>query len=169
MDVFALRDAQRGVWIEPPSARLRIGADTLNLKITSAQEGYLYLLLAGSDKRSFYLLFPNNLDRNNRVAASQTVSLPRLNWAIKAAGPAGRNKLLVLVSESERDTSRLATRPAGPFAQTSVSESAALQRAFAESGFLHSAECDAKVRNLVVEQRCSSAFGAALMDVDEVQ
>jgi len=169
MDVFALRDAQRGVWIEPPSARLRIGADMLNLKITSAQEGYLYLLLAGSDKRSFYLLFPNNLDRNNRVAASQTVSLPRLNWAIKAAGPAGRNKLLVLVSESERDTSRLATRPAGPFAQTSVSESAALQRAFAESGFLHSAECDAKVRNLVVEQRCSSAFGAALMDVDEVQ
>lgn len=170
LDLYARRDAIRNVRIAPASSRLQIGKDPLDLKLTTTHAGYLYLLLAGSDKRSFYLIFPNHLDRNNRIEANQTVSLPRVNWAIKAAGPPGRNKLLVLVADAERDTSRLATKPAGAFAEAGANEGAALQRAFAESGFLQSAECDGKgASNLVVEQRCSSAFGAALADVDEVQ
>jgi hypothetical protein len=170
LDLHAQRDASRTVKVAPGTARLRIGRDELSLRVTSSRAGYLYLLLAGSDKNSLYLIYPNHHDRDNRIEANKMIELPRPNWAIKAGGPAGRNRLLVMVADSERDTSRLPSKPAGAFAKLAAGNGGDLLQAFSVSGFLQNSDCTkAGRRNLVVEQRCSSSFGAALVHVDEVK
>jgi hypothetical protein len=86
---------------------LKINQDYLDLQIKSSHDGYLYLVLLGSDKKSFYMLYPNKLDGNNRIQAGKTINLPNQSWQIKAAGPAGVNHILVLVADSERDLKAL--------------------------------------------------------------
>jgi hypothetical protein len=73
----------------------------------------VYIVLVGSDRESFYVLFPNGLDRNNRIQADKPLSLPRTEWAINAKGPPGVHNLLVLVSDSPRDLSALMRGQAG--------------------------------------------------------
>jgi hypothetical protein len=86
---------------------LKINQDYLDLQIKSSHDGYLYLVLLGSDKKSFYMLYPNKLDGNNRIQAGKTINLPNQTWQIKAAGPAGVDHILVLVADSERDLKAL--------------------------------------------------------------
>ena len=110
---------------------LHIGRDTLNLRVKAAHDGYVYLVMLGSDRRSFYLLFPNGLDQDNRIAAGQTLRLPRPDWQVRAAGPVGSDQLLVLVSDTPRRLDLLRLQPgdvAAPFtyALNDFSERAAL-------------------------------------------
>lgn len=84
----------------------------------SSHPGYVYLIMLGSDAKSFYVLFPNGLDRNNRIAAQQALKIPRPDWQLKAQGPAGTNHLLVVVADGERDLRALTASPptaAAPF------------------------------------------------------
>ncbi|MBV8621560.1 MAG: caspase family protein [Curvibacter sp.] len=100
---------------------LRIGHDALNLKVKAHHDGFVYLLMLGSDSRSFYLLFPNGLDADNHIAAGQTLRLPRPDWQVQAAGPGGDDQLLVLVSDTPRRLESLRLSPAGsgsPFTYT---------------------------------------------------
>ena len=82
---------------------LKIGKDPLALTVKSSHDGYVHLVLLGSDRKSFYLLFPNGLDSDNRIRANQRLSLPRPDWKLVAQGPAGTDQLLVLVSDTPRD------------------------------------------------------------------
>ncbi len=93
--------------VSAQAGALRIGRDFLELTVTPQRDGFLYLVLLGSDARSFYLLFPNALDMDNRVRAGQPVRLPREDWRIRAAGPAGINHLLVVVADTPRALERL--------------------------------------------------------------
>ena len=86
---------------------LKIGKDPLALTVKSSHDGYAHLLLLGSDRKSFYLLFPNGLDSDNRIRANQRLSLPRPDWKLVAQGPAGTDQLLVLVSDTQRDLKAL--------------------------------------------------------------
>jgi Domain of unknown function (DUF4384)/Caspase domain len=93
---------------------LKIGKDALEMSIRSSHDGYIYLVLLGSDRKSFYVLYPNGLDRNNQIKAGQTRKLPRADWQLEAAGPPGEDHLLVMVSSSPRKLDRLAmTEPTG--------------------------------------------------------
>ncbi len=88
------------------------------MTLTSSHDGHVYLVLLGSDRKSFYVLFPNGLDDDNRIRARQPLSLPRSDWALKAAGPPGLNHLLVLVTDTPRDLGALKIAPptaAAPF------------------------------------------------------
>ena len=86
---------------------LKIGKDPLALTVKSSHDGYVHLVLLGSDRKSFYLLFPNGLDSDNRIRANQRLSLPRPDWKLVAQGPAGTDQLLVLVSDTQRDLKAL--------------------------------------------------------------
>jgi hypothetical protein len=97
---------------------LKIDKDYLDLEIKSSHDGYLYLALLGSDKKSFYILYPNKLDSENFIKANEPIKIPRKSWQIKAAGPIGVNNILVMVSDSPRDLSalgRLGEDPNSPF------------------------------------------------------
>jgi hypothetical protein len=106
-DIEAQRNPMRKLDIKLAKKTLKINQDYLVLQIKSSHDGYLYLVLLGSDKKSFYMLYPNKLDGNNRIQAGKTINLPNQSWQIKAAGPAGVDHILVLVADSERDLKTL--------------------------------------------------------------
>lgn len=107
-DIFEQRDPRRKVEVTLDKSRLKIGQDTLQLRVKSNRAGHVYVVLRGSDAKSFYLLFPNGLDSNHRIAAGQTLVLPRPHWQVQASGPAGKDQLLVLVTDTPRSLSQLA-------------------------------------------------------------
>jgi hypothetical protein len=106
-DIEAQRNPMRKLDIKLAKKTLKINQDYLDLQIKSSHDGYLYLVLLGSDKKSFYMLFPNKADGNNRIQAGKTINLPNQTWQIRAVGPAGVDHILVLVADSERDLKTL--------------------------------------------------------------
>jgi hypothetical protein len=82
--------------------QFRIGHDNLGLTVTSSRDGYLYVLLAGTDGL-FLQLYPNDKSKNNRVRAGQVVLLPEAHWALETAGPPGTDHFLAIVSTVPRD------------------------------------------------------------------
>ena len=113
-DVEAQRNPQRIIDVKLAKKSLKIDKDYLDLQIKSNHDGYLYLVLLGSDKKSFYVLYPNKLEQNNFIKAGQTINLPNQSWQIKAAGPAGIDHILVMVSDSPRDLKSLEALGADP-------------------------------------------------------
>ena len=84
---------------------LRIGKDFLDFSVTTAQQGFLYLLQVGSDGKTFNLLFPNKIDSNNALAAG-THRFPRDSWRLRAGGPAGKSHIIAIISPVKKDLSR---------------------------------------------------------------
>lgn len=118
MDVFAQRDPRFEVKATPAQAKIAIGKEGLKLTVQTKRDGYLYVVLLGSDRESFYLLYPNGYDSNNKIKANKPMTLPTPGWSVKAGGPAGKDELLVLVSDSPRDLKALslsAPTSAAPF------------------------------------------------------
>ena len=173
--MFDQRDAKRRVQVTLSKDKLKIGQDSLDFMVQSDRAGYVYVAMAGSDNKSMYLLFPNDLDQSNKIEAGQQLSLPRPNWRVKAGGPEGRDNLLVFVADSPRDLTQLGaskdgTSKAGPFV-TSLNNAAGragLGALMSTSKTVTSQECtnSASRRN---NPLCSDAYGAAMVAVDEVK
>jgi hypothetical protein len=106
-DIEQQRNPRRVVDVKLSKPVMKIGKDSLDLSIKSSYDGYIYMILLGSDAKSFYVLYPNGLDKNNTIKAGQTVRIPRPDWEVKAVGPAGTNNLLVLVSDTPRKINTL--------------------------------------------------------------
>lgn len=156
-DLLSQRNPRRKLQVTASRTQLRIGQDALSLRLTSSHDGYIYLVLLGSDQRSFYLLFPNGLDANNRIRASTPLALPRSDWSLKSQGPAGTNRLLVLVTDTPRDIKALTAAPpdaAAPFtyALNDMAGRAALLDFFTGRGVTGQSE----------------SFGAQLLSIREV-
>ena len=143
--------------------RLRIGVDALQLEVTPAHDGHLYVALAGSDGQSLVLLYPNELAPDNRVRAGQRVSLPGPGWEIVAGGPPGPETLLVMVSDAPRDLGRLAREPAGPFVKSLLDEAGRARLQGVLGNGTPSAGC-----GRAGAPSCSDAFGSALLQVETV-
>lgn len=154
-DILAQRDPRRQVTVKLGADRLAIGKDKLDLTVTSSHAGHLYLILLGSDNRSFYLLFPNDRDHANTIQAGETLRLPRTGWRITAQGPAGVDRVLAVVAESPRNLALLGNERAGPFLQ-SLTDANGRARL---SWIMGTAMCGAA--------KCSDAYGATLVDITE--
>jgi len=168
-EVHAQRDARIRVELVASQPVLAIGRDQLELKLSSDRAGFAYLVLLGSDGHSFYLLFPNDLDRDNRIAAGQTLQLPRPQWAVTSQGPPGKDVVLAIVSEAERDLASFGAKE-GPFSAslTDAAGRARLADLLGRSGRADNAECAAGARrNLAVVRVCSDAYGSALLEITE--
>jgi Caspase domain/Domain of unknown function (DUF4384) len=167
--MFEQRDGKRKIEVTAPKMQLKIGQDSLDFKVKSDKAGYVYVALAGSDNQSLYVMFPNDLDKNNKIEAGQTLSLPRPNWAVKARGPEGSNQLLVIVSDGPRDLDGLKTK-AGPFMASlnSAEGRAELGALMANSSAATSAACNTNT-NRKNNAQCSDAYGAAMIRIEEVK
>ena len=95
---------ERSVTIDSGPKRLLIKRDRLAFSVTASHAGYLYVHMLGAAPDNFVMLFPNKLDKNNRVKAGQTIKLPR-KFALEMTGPAGQDHVLVILSDVERDFS----------------------------------------------------------------
>lgn len=171
-DILAQRDDRRTVTLASPT-KMKIGRDRFELSVRSSHPGYLYLLMAGSDGKSFDMLFPNRLDAANQIEAGQLVRLPRAEWEVTAGGPPGMTQVLAIVTDAPRDFSKLDMKPAGPFSVLDASPITAkdIQLVTTSAPAAAAPECADPLsrRNLAVAKRCSNAYGAALIAVEEMQ
>jgi hypothetical protein len=171
-DVANNRDDHRVVRLTASKPAFKVGVDEVGFTLNSSHAGYVYLLMVGSDGKAFDMLFPNQLDSANAIDAGQTIQLPRPAWQIKASGPAGKNYLLAIVAESPRDFSKIGMQPAGPFSMVAANQSSSkdIQLVSGTSSSAGASECSeppAK-RTLQVQRRCSNAYGAAMVVLEEV-
>lgn len=170
LDVFNGRDDRRTVVITPNKSRLKIGNDKLGFSIRSSHPGYLYLLMAGSDGSTFDLLFPNKLDGDNLVKADQIMQFPRPNWEVVAGGPAGKDHILAIIADAPRDLASLPMTNAGPFSVVMATPDGKQGIQKVSSSAAQQNECSNEARrNLAVKKSCSDAYGAALVDIEEVE
>ncbi|WPH14627.1 serine/threonine-protein kinase [Variovorax paradoxus] len=110
----------------PKKAEVSIGKDKLAFEVRSKREGFVYVFLLSSGGEMF-LLFPNLLDKYNKITAGSPLSLPRASWPMDAGGPAGTNQFAVLVSEHERDFGDSGVQNDGVFPQFPLPVLAALE------------------------------------------
>ncbi len=168
--MFEQRDAKRRVQVTLTKDKLKIGQDTLDFLVQSERAGFLYIAMAGSDNKSLYMLFPNDLDQDNRVEAGKQVTLPRPNWRVRASGPEGKNTLLVFVADAPRDLKSLSASKAGPFISSlnDAQGRASLGALMSTSSLVSSQECTSagSRRN---NPLCSDAYGATLISVEEIK
>ena len=172
LDVFNGRDDRRIVAITPNKNKLKIGRDKFSFSVRSSHDGYLYLMMVGSDGKTFDLLFPNKLDGSNYIQAGQTAQFPRPNWEIIAQGPAGKDHILAIVSDAPRDLASLPMVNAGPFSMVNATSGGkrGIQSVTSAPSAAIQDECgNTGRRNLAVAQTCSDAYGAALAGVEEIE
>lgn len=170
LDIFNGRDDRRTVEITPTQNKLKIGNDKFSFSVRSTHAGYLYLLMVGSDGKTFDLLFPNKLDEDNYIKAEQSVQFPRSSWEVAPQGPAGKDHILAIVSDAPRDLSMLSVANAGPFSVVPATQGGkrGIQLVTSTASVALQAECGStSKRNLAVRQVCSDAYGAALAVVEE--
>lgn len=150
-----------GVQATPVQARVQIGKDALAFDVRSQREGFVYVYLLSSGGEML-MLFPNQLDRHNRILPSETFRLPRASWPMTAGGPRGVNHFAVVVSAHERDFSETGAQSDGVFSQFSPSVLAALEAANTGNGspLLGKVVCPNA-------QTCGNDYGVAYFSVTE--
>ncbi len=158
-----LRGVQPGfdVVAKPSKAEVRIGKDKLEFQVQSTKPGFVYVYLLSSGGE-MYLLFPNAIDKRNRIEAGATLSLPKASWAMDAGGPAGTDEFVVLVSERERDLKLSGIQYEGVFGQFSTKILAALEaaRGSGPSPLLGAPICEGA-------SPCADHFGATSFKITE--
>jgi hypothetical protein len=136
-------------------------AITWSFSVTAPVGGYVYVLMHDTDGK-LYLLFPNNIDRDNRIPPNVSMQLPRSNWSIVATPPLGVNRLLAIVSETPRDFDAIGLVPAGDFGEIKRESAAHLYASHQEPWPFLSGRP-------VCSQPCTGAFGAAEFAVEVVK
>ena len=159
-ELHGQRDGERRVVATTRKQRLKIGVDLLEIDVTPQRDGHLYIAQAGSDGRSLYLLYPNDLATDNRVRAGQRLALPGKNWELVAGGPAGTETLLVMVTDAPRDLSALAQEKTGPSVKTLLGGDGRARLQWILSNGTPGKDCGKPGA-----ASCSDAFGAALLRI----
>lgn len=169
--VVAQSDERHVLTIRHPQAPLQIGRDFFDLSVNSSRGGYLYMILQSSDNASTYVIFPNSLDQENRIPAGQWIRVPRPSWRLQSRGPAGKNRLLVMVSDAPRDLSALPAQPDGPFmkALSGLATAQSLAWVVGSARGSGSSQCAASLasKDLIAVDECSDSFGAAIVEFVE--
>jgi len=145
-------------------SQLLIGKDKLLFQVKSSVPGYLYVYLAGTDQNHFYLLFPNALDKNNRIEADKLVELPRKGWHITAGGPAGVDHIVTMVSPFPRDLGQLPLNTSDTIPEFDMAQAARLWAEHKGPGspFVPPALCEGATTP------CDQRYGATLVHIEEV-
>lgn len=144
------------------ATRLKIGEGVLSVKVSSKRGGYLYLLMRGTDPSQFYLLFPNEIDSDNRIAPGQTITIPREGSELIATGPAGVSRLLAVVAPSPRDFKPAGAKPMPPFKIFDMGLANAAYQKFGSSVFAGwPLDCPESQAECAI-------YGAAKLDIEEV-
>lgn len=157
-DLFHGRDDRRVVTVTTPKKQLAICKDKLEFTVSSSHDGFLYVLQLGSDGRTFNLLYPNDIDtRDNAIKAAQPIDLPGDAFDLVMQGPPGKDRILVVVSESRRS-----------FRSVNVSEPGAALSSYATGANERMGLTRALTRVRCKQTECQGSYGAALLEIEEV-
>ena len=168
--MFEQRDAKRRVQVTLGKDKLKVGQDAFDFSVQSERAGYVYVALAGSDNKSVYMLFPNDLDKDNRIEAGQQLLLPRPSWRVTADGPPGTDNLLVLVTDAPRDLGALAANKAGPFvASLNDAQGRAQLGALLTTASSGASQACGNTASRKKDSLCSDAYGTSMVSVEEIK
>ncbi|HEY4958231.1 MAG TPA: DUF4384 domain-containing protein, partial [Caldimonas sp.] len=142
--------------------RIAINVDRMQFRVKSSESGYLYVLFAGTDKAHLQLLFPNGLDKNNRISADTTVTLPRKGWQITAGGPPGTNHIVTMVSREPRDFAAAGLNAGETIPEFDLAQA---ERAWATTPSTRPALAGAP--RCASGAACDAAYGATLIRIEE--
>lgn len=164
-EIFQWRDPNHAVTVSTEKAQTRIGKDPLRFRIRSARTGYVYLLMVGTNRSDFFLLFPNAVDKSNRVKAGEQLDLPRPEWKMIAEGPPGTDHFVVIVSDRPRDFTAAGLEPIDPFAEFPPQRAARLYEEHTGSTPLFAG----KAICTDVTPDCPGSYGAAVFSIEEIE
>lgn len=151
-----LNQASDTLGIQMEQTVLRIGHDLLQFGVRSPINGYVAVFVRSSDNTLLQLL-PNARIPALSIVAGQTMQLPPANEPIQAAGPAGRNQFLVVVTEKPRSYVHLKLQDHYGFGL--IGDSTLLDPA-TQAGLEGSSHC--------ANPPCQDALAAAWFSVEEV-
>lgn len=131
-DIARLANRNHRVDLRPRQTTFRINADLLEFTVSTDRPGYLYVFQAGSDGRTFNVLFPNDIDGDHFLTAGSHV-LPRPGGPLRlrSRGPAGSSHVLAVVVDKPVDLSRFGLKSNGFRAATA--DTSSLRNFVAES------------------------------------
>lgn len=160
--IVALADPSLRVVAQSRHATARIDRDHLQFTVTCNRNGFAYVFMVDPNGQ-YVMLFPNQFDTNNAIAAGQRLALPRSNWQMLAGAPPGPNVFLVIVSPLPREFSDAGLHPVPPFAEfpADTQREAAARRTPGYSPFAGKPRC-------VRGSGCPNLFGAATFRIDVV-
>ena len=153
--------AERSVSVDSGPTRLQIKRDRLAFSVTAPRAGYLYVHMLGTDPTNFVMLFPNTLDKKNRLKAGETIKLPR-GFSIQITGPAGRDHVLVVLSDVERDFSATGGVKGADFLEYYRDSATEALR-----NYTGSTPVFAGVPKCPDPANCSTLYGATMFSVEE--
>lgn len=159
--VAAGASLERSVTVSVARSTVRIGHDRLNFSVRASHAGYLYVQMVGSDSSNFYQLFPNAVDRDNRVKAGQTIQLPRAGWRMGVEGPAGIDHFVAIVADTPRRFDSAGLAPGALFSEFPIARAAELQRGYTGTTPLFAGVPDCA-------PGCSPLYGASRFAIEEV-
>ena len=164
-EVFQGRNQQQTVTVSVENAKVRIGKDPLRFTVKSSHPGHVYLLMLTADHSNVYLLFPNALDKNNRITPDKALPLPRAGWRMMADGPPGTDQFLVMVSDTPRDFNGIGLKNQDPFSEFTLDTAARNYASYSgkQPFFAGKTICPAEAKN-----GCSESFGAATFSIEEI-
>jgi hypothetical protein len=163
-DIVRHADPVLGVNTLADKSVLNIGSDRLQFRLKSSEAGYVYVFFAGTDKQHMYLLFPNGIDKNNRIEINKEMLLPRKGWQITAGGPPGVNHIVTMVSRQPRDLSGSGLKTAGeeiPEFDLAAAEQLWLARTGPDNPLVGKPVCEGA-------GPCDGSYGATLLTIEEV-
>jgi hypothetical protein len=159
------RDIEHRVEVSVDKSQVIIGKDKLRFRIRSAKGGYVYVLMLGTNQ-DLILLFPNAMDRNNKLSAAQDLVLPGAKWGFDMAseGPSGVNYFVAIASDQPRDFSATGLKQGKYFGEFSMNilRDRFFSSPTAASILSGQARCPAPTG------ACSAAYGAAQFSIEEV-
>lgn len=165
--VFEGRNPAHEVSVVVQTPRIRIAKDQPRFSVSSSRPGHVYLLYVPPEGTELWLLFPNAVDRDNRISPRARLQLPRPSWATQPQGPPGTGHFVLMVSDNPRDFSRLGLRSVGSrgFGQFPVDRAAQLSRDHGGAAPLLAGESECRT---VADTACSPSYGAARFAIEEV-
>jgi len=142
--------------------RFRIGKDNIAFTVKSEKDGYLYIIQHGSDD-VIIQVFPNQFAKNNKIRAGQSLTLPPAGseWVGQAAGPAGTDTMIAIVSAHPRDYSATGMKYSDRFLQTTraAAAEAARRDTSGKPFFLGKPVCS---------DACDDVYGARVATAEEI-
>jgi serine/threonine protein kinase len=136
--------------------------EKLEFSIQSANAGFLFVYLLSSGGEMLQL-FPNQLDKRNRIKSGETIKLPRASWPMEAGGPVGTNRFVAVVSNTDRDFSNAGLISDGVFGRYSMELVSALEKTKAPG----SQPIVLGKSNCAAGNTCDTNFGAASFSISE--